>query len=90
MHTSIQHKNYAEMNGRSVIDVAIIVLDMIPDNEYVLKGNIATLCKDFSNQAPEVLRGSYCWIPFINILNKHISVFDTQWKIAIRNIVNGV
>jgi hypothetical protein len=90
MHT-IDHlnKKYTEMTGRSMIDVAIRVLTIIPDTESTIKMEICKLCKDFSNHAPEVLQGSYCWVPFVNILNKHITVFDAEWKKSILEIINN-
>uniref|UniRef100_A0A6C0HGM2 Uncharacterized protein n=1 Tax=viral metagenome TaxID=1070528 RepID=A0A6C0HGM2_9ZZZZ len=83
-------KNYTEMSSRSVIDVANQILVIIPDKEYMLKKEIVKYCESISNKAPEILRGSICWIPFVNILNIHVSVFDEEWKIRARNIINNV
>jgi hypothetical protein len=87
---SITEKNYIEMSSRSVIDVANQLLVLIPDKEYALKRAIQKYIELQFNKAPEVLRGSICWIPFVNILNSHITVFDEEWKIQMRNIVNNI
>ena len=86
---SIIEKNYIEMSSRSVIDVANQILEIIPDKEYTLKRDIRKYIESQFNKAPEVLRGSICWIPFSHILNKHVDVFDEDWKIHIRDIVNN-
>jgi hypothetical protein len=78
------------MQSRSVIEVANQILNIIPHTEHLLKDEINQLCIGFANQAPEVLCGSYCWTPFINILNKHIQEFDIEWKIVAQNIVNNL
>jgi hypothetical protein len=83
-------KNYIEMNSRSVIDVVNQILPIIPDTEYALKRAIKKYSDSQFNKAPEVLRGSICWIPFVNILNSHITIFDEEWKIQIRNMINNI
>ena len=87
---SIIEKNYIEMSSRSVIDIANQILLIIPDKEYALKKDIGKYCQSQFNKAPEVLRGSICWIPFVNILNSHITIFDEEWKIQMRNMINNV
>lgn len=87
---SIIEKNYTEMSSRSVIDVSNKILQIIPDKEYALKRDVKKYSESLFNQAPEVLRGSICWIPFVNILNSHITVFDEEWKIQMRNMINNV
>uniref|UniRef100_A0A6C0K0J3 Uncharacterized protein n=1 Tax=viral metagenome TaxID=1070528 RepID=A0A6C0K0J3_9ZZZZ len=82
-------KNYIEMSSRSVIDVANQILPLIPDKEYALKRDITKYIESQYNKAPESLRGSICWIPFVHILNKHVGIFDEDWKIQTRNIVNN-
>ena len=39
------------------------------------------------NQAPESLCSSFCWTPFINILNKY--EFDDDTRIKIQNILSN-
>jgi hypothetical protein len=86
---SVIEKNYIEMSSRSVVDVAKQILEIIPEKEYALKREINKYIESQFNKAPEVLRGSICWIPFSHILNKHVVVFDEDWKIHIRDIVNN-
>jgi hypothetical protein len=86
---SIIEKNYIEISSRSVVDVANQILEIIPDKEYALKRDIRKYVESLYNKAPELLRGSIGWIPFTQILNKHVAVFDEDWKIQIRDIVNN-
>ena len=77
------------MQDRSVIDVANQILLIIPDTEYLLKSDIENMVEGFSYQSPESRRGSWCWISFTNILNYHVKVFDKEWKLKTRNIINN-
>lgn len=86
---NIIEKNYVEMSGRSVIDVITQILPIIPDKEKELKQKIQKYKASQSHRAPEVLIGSICLVPFIDMLNSHITEFDEEWKIQMRTIINN-
>ena len=73
----------------SVIDVSKQIIDIIPKNEIELINEIENYIKPLWNQAPEVLKGSYCWSPFLSILNEKIPVISEDWQIKIKEIINN-
>jgi hypothetical protein len=76
-------------NPRLVNEIIRVVIEIIPESETTLINELKNYKKTLFNQAPESLSGSYCWIPFINILNNHINDIKEEWQIKIRDILNS-
>uniref|UniRef100_A0A6C0EQW9 Uncharacterized protein n=1 Tax=viral metagenome TaxID=1070528 RepID=A0A6C0EQW9_9ZZZZ len=74
---------------RYVNSVIFQILDYIPESEFNLKKALLIYESSLFNKSPESLQSSDCWVPFINIMNKYITVFDEEWKIVIQNILNN-
>lgn len=75
-------------NARCVEEILIKVKELIPNSETKLLEELNNFQFSLRNKAPEVKKGSYCWIPFINILNFYIPNIVEKWQIEIRNIIN--
>jgi hypothetical protein len=76
-------------NPRLVNDVINQLLEIIPKSEINLINELTNYKKSLFNQAPEALSGSYCWIPFLNILNTHIPDIKEDWQIKIREVLEN-
>ena len=76
-------------NPRLVNDVINQLLEIIPKSEINLINELTNYKKSLFNQAPEALAGSYCWIPFLNILNTHIPDIKEDWQIKIREVLEN-
>jgi hypothetical protein len=72
---------------RAVDDILEEVLQIIPTSETNLIVEINKFKDTLGNKAPEVLKGSDCWIPFIHILNRNIPDIKDDWQIKIRNLL---
>jgi hypothetical protein len=47
-------------------------MGMIPETEIKLLKDLNVFKDNIIFKAPEVRKSSYCWIPFINLLNNNI------------------
>jgi hypothetical protein len=74
--------------GRHIDDILKIIIKIIPKQEETLLNELDIFAKSLWNKAPEVMRGSDCWIPFIQILNNNIPEIKEDWQIEIFNILN--
>jgi hypothetical protein len=77
---------------RNIIDVYLEINDIIPNEFNELKDELKIYIDSLWNKAPEVLISSSTYIPFGNILNKHISKIENnnqQWIYEISNIFEG-
>jgi len=72
---------------RLVEDVLDKILQIIPISETKLIYDLNNYKNSLHNKAPEIRRTPDCWIPFINILNYHISEIKETWQIEIRNVL---
>ena len=79
--------NPSHMNPRKVTDVIKQILPLIPDTEYELKRDIKKYYDSLGYCADELLEGPDTWVPFINIMNYYVKVFDEEWKLVTRNII---
>jgi len=75
--------------NRYVNDVIKQVIKLIPETETKLINELQIYNSSLWNKPPEVLQDSYCWEPFINILNRNIPEIDTVWQIVIKNIISN-
>lgn len=75
--------------NRYVNDVIKQVLNLIPASETKLISELQIYNSLLWNKPPEVLQDSYCWEPFINILNRNIPEINTVWQVAIKNIISN-
>ena len=75
---------------RSVLTVIHNLLKDIPDDEEKLIEDILNYSQSLWNKAPEVLIKKECWFPLQCILSNYILDFDTEWKIKVLAVFNGV
>lgn len=73
--------------GRIVEDILREIMKIIPTSEVELIHALNKFKFSLHNKAPEVQRGSDCWIPFIDILNLHIPIIKDDWHILIKDIL---
>jgi hypothetical protein len=74
---------------RSVVDVIIQLLKIIPEDEIKFINDLTKYKKSLWNKAPEI-RESECWYDLTIILNNNISdPNDTEWKKEIFSIFNN-
>jgi hypothetical protein len=74
---------------RSVISVANKIITKIPSENTKFITDINNFVKELWNQAPEVLRGSECWVPFTNILRVHLDNIEDGWQKEVVDIYMG-
>ena len=74
---------------RDVRDIAKKILIEIPVEENEFIESINNFIKSLHYSAPELLRGSECWIPFTNILNYYIDDTNVEWQKKIIDIYTG-
>lgn len=80
---------------RDIIDVYEKINKVIPLEYDKFKKELEDYIDSLWNQSPEVRMSSHTFIPFANILIKHIpnilhlSNEDERWKSDVRNIFNG-
>ena len=82
----IQKKN----SERSVLTVIHYIIKEIPDEEERLIEEILDYSQSLWNKAPEVLIKKDCWFPLQCILSKYILDFNTEWKMKVLAVFNGV
>ncbi len=77
------------MSYRKVTDVYKQISPIIPtDNSgEKLNNELKVYIESLWNMAPEELMGNYCWGPFINILNSHITEIKDPWHLKIQEIL---
>jgi hypothetical protein len=76
-----------DCKARAVDDIIEEVLQIIPNTETNLIVEINKFKDTLGNKAPEVLKGSECWTPFIHILNRNIHDIKDDWQIKIRDLL---
>jgi hypothetical protein len=80
---------------RDIIDVYEKINEVIPLKCNKFKKELKNYIDSLWNQAQEVRMSSHTFIPFANILIKHIpnilhlSNEDERWKFNVRDIFNG-
>ena len=65
---------------RDITKVIPNMLLLIPEDEHILRNAMIVYNESLFNQSPEARTTAYCWIPVQHILQKHISVLDSEWK----------
>jgi hypothetical protein len=75
--------------GRNVCDVLTIIMKFIPENETNLIDNLNKFSESLWNQAPESLKGYYCWAQLVTILNRDIPNISEDWQIKIKEVINN-
>lgn len=75
--------------GRNILDVIPLMLQIIPKEEERLINDILNFQDKLEYQAPEVLNSATAWIPLQQILKYHISDIDNEWKINLRVLFNN-
>lgn len=78
------------LSPRSVVDVMVKLLKIIPDNEIVLREEITKYNETLWNQSPEALKTDYCWMPLQLIMNRNVKEIDTEWKKELLRIFNDL
>lgn len=74
---------------RSVVEVIIELLKIIPENEIQLIKDLTKYKQSIWNQAPEIKTGE-CWYDLTIILNNNIeNANDAEWKKEILSIFNN-
>jgi hypothetical protein len=79
----------SETQGRLVIDVIKQIIPIIPEDKTELMDELQTFKKSLWNKAPELQRNADCWVPFIQLLNKHIPDIVDGWHIEIQYILQN-
>jgi hypothetical protein len=67
-----------------------ILLEIIPEDEVDLRNDLSKVTKDWWNVAPELRVNSEYFVPFIPVLSAHISIFDMEWKVKVRDTFNEI
>lgn len=75
---------------RSVVDVMVKLLKIIPDEELFLRDEIVEYTGTLWNQSPEALKTEYCWMPLQLIMNRNVKEINTDWKKELLRIFNDV
>ena len=74
---------------RSVSDVLMDILLVIPVSEKLLIDQLHKFNQDLDYKAPELLVAAESWFEFVNILNNFIPNKTEDWQIKIRDILNN-
>ena len=74
------------MEDRDIIVVIGRLLTIIPSTENGLVKELVDYKKSLWNQAPEALCCRENWIPAGNILQRHITNYDSEWKQTVHKI----
>ena len=77
---------------RSISSVYQQILKVIPSEEIELRKELSEYIDGLWNIAPEAMCDSNVFIPFANILSKHIRSLEPgvdQWKFDVRDIFSG-
>jgi hypothetical protein len=73
-------------HARSVADIIPKLLEVIPETENNLILELTKYYDTLWNKAPELLRESESWCRLGYIMNKNITIFDSDWKKRALNI----
>lgn len=67
------------------------IIFYIPDEKVELKNSLNNYIDSIWNLAPEIRKSAGGFVPYINILVKHLNENDANkdWNIKIKNIING-
>jgi hypothetical protein len=76
------------MEGRDIEKIIITVIEIVPKTEIQILEDLNKFKNDLVFRPPELRKSSYCWTPFINLLNNNIPEIKEDWQIKIRDVVN--
>lgn len=79
----------SDTKPRSVLAVICQLIEVIPKNEAKLIQDLDEYANGLWNIAPELLETAVYWRPLANILGKHITEIDTEWKKTLVKIHNN-
>jgi hypothetical protein len=74
--------------ARDVGDVVPTLLELIPDDQTILRKSLSEFKDKIWNQAPE-LRMGLLWSDLAKILNNLIGELDADWKLQLVKIFNN-
>lgn len=74
------------MEYRSIAEVIIQLLEVIPEKEKNLIFELKEYYSSLWNKAPEILETSNYWVPVANILKSNIGNLDEEWKMRVHKI----
>jgi len=80
---------------RDILIVYEQIVTVIPETEYELINELENFVKSLCNIAPEIRYTREVYIPFCNILQKHIPMIvnlnnnDEKWKFEVRDIFSN-
>jgi len=77
-----------DQEPRDVQQVISFILEIIPETETNLLTELKKFNEKMYYQPPEHRNSCETWVPFANILNKHIPDITKDWQIKIQKIVN--
>jgi len=75
-------------SARDVCDIIPVLLEIIPEDQIILRKEISDFNDSLWNQAPE-LRKTAHWGTLANILHNQIVEIDTPWKERVVKIFNN-
>jgi hypothetical protein len=73
---------------RDVVDVVPTLLEIIPDDQTILRKAISDFADKLWNQAPELRMGLF-WTDLAKILNNHVGELDADWKLQLVKVFNN-
>lgn len=74
--------------AKDVCDIIPVLLEIIPEDQIILRKKISNFNDSLWNQAPELRRSTH-WGTLANILNDKIVKIDTPWKERLVKIFNN-
>lgn len=80
------------MHYRNIADVHKQIINIIPDDNNDLKKELDNYIYSLWNLAPELYYSAETYIPYSNILSKHICFEDKnepKWKYHVKDIFCG-
>lgn len=81
-----------ESPGRHPAEIAIRILQLIPESEKAFRNDMAQFIRDLSYKAPEMLLHLSTWLEFDSIMHRHIRDLldvNTDWKHSAIDIYTG-
>jgi hypothetical protein len=81
-----------ESPGRHPAEIAIKILQLIPESETVFRNDMTQFIRDLSYKAPEMLIHLSTWLEFDSIMHRHIRDLldvNTVWKQSAIDIYTG-
>jgi len=79
----------SEPEPRDVAEIAMQIIDIIPDSEVEIMYRVRKFHDSLWNQAPEIRKSSVLWKELANILNKNIDSFEKEWERKVLKLFNG-